>query len=149
MNLNKLMLAGNLTRDPDIRYTPKGTAVCEIGLAINDKRGEEQETTFVDITFWGDTAENVGKFFSKGDPIYVEGRLRMDQWEDKQTGQKRSKLKITAWNFQFLKPKGDRPQQPAASKSVAAKGMGVKAGPMPATTDHVANATEDDDDIPF
>jgi len=106
-SLNKVMLIGNLTRDPEVRYTPKGTAVTEIGLAVNRRytaeSGEKrEEVTFVDITFWGRTAEVVGQYLRKGSSIYVEGRLQLDSWDDKQTGQKRSKLRVTGESLEFL-----------------------------------------------
>ena len=106
-SLNKVMLIGNLTRDPEVRYTPKGTAVTDIGLAVNrnystDSGERREETTFVDITLWGRQAEIAGQYMKKGRPIYVEGRLQMDTWQDKQTGQNRSRLKIVGENFQFL-----------------------------------------------
>jgi single-strand DNA-binding protein len=106
-NLNKVMLIGNLTRDPELRYTPKGTAVADLGLAVNrrvsDGNGNwSDETTFVDVTVWGNTAENSQKFLSKGRGVFIEGRLQLDTWEDKQSGQKRSKLKVVGENVQFL-----------------------------------------------
>lgn len=105
---NKVVLVGNLTRDPEVRYTPGGTAVTEIGLAVNrqwyDKQANErrEETTFVDITLWGRQAEVAGEYLSKGRSVLIEGRLQLDQWEDKQTGQKRSKLKVVGENMQML-----------------------------------------------
>ena len=106
-NLNKVMLIGNLTRDPEIKYTPKGTAIADIGLAVNrnyaTESGEKrEEVTFIDVTLWGRTAEIVGEYCKKGRPLFVEGRLQLDQWDDKQTGQKRSKLKVVADNIQLL-----------------------------------------------
>lgn len=105
-SLNKVMLMGNLTRDPEIRYTPKGQAVTDIGLAINRRYKVENETreevTFVDVTFWGKSAEIIGQYMKKGRPIYVEGRLQLDTWDDKQTGQKKSRLKVIGDEFQFL-----------------------------------------------
>jgi single-strand DNA-binding protein len=111
-NLNKVMLIGNLTRDPEVRYTPKGTAVTDLGLAINrnystDDGDKREETTFVDITFWGRQAETLGQYMKKGRPLYVEGRLQLDSWDDKTTGQKRSKLKVVGENFQFLGGRDD------------------------------------------
>ena len=126
-NLNKVMLIGNLTRDPELRYTPKGTAVADIGMAINRVRtndqGERQEdTTFVDVTLWGRQAELAQQYLSKGRPVYIEGRLQMDTWEDKNSGQKRSKLKVVGENMQFIgsgggggRPSGGE-EQPAASQ---------------------------------
>ena len=98
---------GNITRDPEVRYTPKGTAVTDISLAINrsfnsDDGERREETTFVDITFWGRQAEVIGEYMKKGRPLYVEGRLQLDSWEDKTTGQQRSRLKVVGENFQFL-----------------------------------------------
>ena len=111
-NLNKVLLMGNLTRDPEVRYTPKGTAVAELGIAVNrvysGENGEKrEEVTFVDVTVWGRTAENVGEYLKKGRPVFIEGRLQLDSWEDKQSGQKRNKLKVVADNVQFLgSPRG-------------------------------------------
>jgi single-strand DNA-binding protein len=106
-SLNKVMLIGNLTRDPEIKYTPKGTAIADIGLAVNrnytTESGEKrEEVTFIDVTLWGRTAEIVGEYCKKGRPLFVEGRLQLDTWDDKQTGQKRSKLKVVADNIQLL-----------------------------------------------
>jgi single-strand DNA-binding protein len=106
-NLNKVMLMGNLTRDPEVRYTPKGTAVAELGLAINRyfsaENGEKrEETTFVDVTLWGRQAEIAGEYLKKGRPVFIEGRLQLDSWDDKQTGQKRSKLKVVGEGLQLL-----------------------------------------------
>ena len=106
-NLNRVLLIGNLTRDPELRVTPKGTAICQFGLAISrsfkDESGQtREEATFVDIEAWGKQGELIAKYCTKGRPLFVEGRLRFDQWEDKQTQQKRSKLKVVLENFQFL-----------------------------------------------
>jgi single-strand DNA-binding protein len=106
-SLNKVMLIGNLTRDPEIKYTPKGTAIADIGLAVNrnytTESGEKrEEVTFIDVTLWGRTAEIVGEYCKKGRPLFVEGRLQLDTWDDKQTGQKRSKLKVVGDNIQLL-----------------------------------------------
>ncbi|MFW6414178.1 MAG: single-stranded DNA-binding protein [Verrucomicrobiota bacterium] len=115
-NVNKVFLLGNLTRDPDVRSTPSGTSVCTLGLAVNRRyttsQGEDREDTcFVDIETWGRQAENCGKYLSKGRPVLVEGRLRQDQWKDKNTGENRSKLVVHAENVQFLSSgQGDSPQ---------------------------------------
>ncbi len=106
-NLNKVMLIGNLTRDPEVRYTPKGTAVAEIGVAVNrrftaENGDKREETTFVDVTLWGRTAELAGEYLRKGRSVYIEGRLQLDSWDDKQTGQKRSKLRVVCEEMQFL-----------------------------------------------
>jgi single-strand DNA-binding protein len=110
-NLNKVMLMGNITREIELRYTPKGTAVADIGLAVNRVRTGEsgeriEETTFVDITLWGRTAEVVHQYAGKGQPLFVEGRLQMDTWVDKTTGGNRSKLKVVADNIQLMGAKG-------------------------------------------
>lgn len=107
-NINIVLLAGNLTRDPEIRYTPSGMAVAALGLAVNrkfkDTRTNElrEEVTFVDVEVFGRQAEVAGQYLSKGRPVMIEGRLKLDQWEDKQTGQKRSKLKVIGNRVQFL-----------------------------------------------
>ena len=104
---NKVILAGNLTRDPELRYTPSGTAIAKFGLAINrkwkDQNGElRDETTFVDVDAFGKQAELIGQYMKKGSPLLVEGRLRLDQWEDKQTQQKRSRLGVVLEGMTFL-----------------------------------------------
>src|SRR6187401_2684541 len=106
-NFNKVILIGNLTRDPELRYTPKGTAIAKIGLAINrtwkNEAGEtKEEVTFVDVDAFGRTAEVIGQYLKKGRPILIEGRLKLDTWEDKQTNQKKSKLGVVAESFQFM-----------------------------------------------
>ncbi|MEM6315300.1 MAG: single-stranded DNA-binding protein, partial [Planctomycetota bacterium] len=111
-NLNKVMLIGNLTRDPEMRYTPSNLAICKLGLAVNDswksKDGNTQERTlFIDCTAFGKTGEIINQYMSKGRPIFIEGSLRLDQWEDKQSGQKRSKHEVIVDNFQFLGGRDD------------------------------------------
>src|SRR6267143_6857454 len=106
-NFNKVILAGNLTRDPELRYTPKGTAIAKFGLAINrtwkTETGEtKEEVTLVDVDAFGRQAEVIAQYLKKGRPILMEGRLRLDQWDDKQTGQKRSRLGVVLEGFQFL-----------------------------------------------
>ena len=106
-NFNKVILAGNLTRDPELRYTPKGTAVTKFGLALNrswtSETGEKkEEVTFVDVDAFGRQAEVVAQYMKKGRPLLVEGRLKLDQWDDKQTGQKRSRLGVVLESFSFL-----------------------------------------------
>ncbi|MEI8106321.1 MAG: single-stranded DNA-binding protein [Verrucomicrobiota bacterium] len=104
---NKVTLIGNLTRDPELKYTPKGTAIADIGLAVNrsyttDTGEKKEEVTFIDVTLWGRIAEIVGEYCKKGRPLFVEGRLQLDSWDDKATGQKRSKLKVIGENIQLL-----------------------------------------------
>src|SRR5216684_1894715 len=127
-NFNKVILAGNLTRDPELRYTPKGMAIAKIGLAINRKWKSEtgeakEEVTFVDVDAFGRTAEVIAQYLKKGRPILMEGRLRYQTWDDKQTNQKKSKLGIVLENFQFVDsgrddsgaPSGPPPARPAAA----------------------------------
>lgn len=164
-NLNKVMLIGNLTRDPEVRYTPKSTPVTDIGLAVNrnyttDTGERREETTFVDITFWGRQAEVIGQYMKKGRPIYVEGRLQMDTWQDKQTGQSRSKLKVVGDNFQFLGGRedsgisedgqyqqSDSPDRPAPPP--VDSGPPLQQQSAPDSAPDSAPAEEEDDIIPF
>ena len=126
MNYNHVQIGGRLTRDPEVRYTPAGTAVTDIAVAVNHKKDGVDKTTFIDITFWSDAAENVGKWFSKGDPIFVTGRLHMEQWEDRETGKKRSKLKVVGFGWQFCGP---------TAKSKAEQTGGTITGGPPRHTD--------------
>jgi len=148
------MLVGNLTRDPEVRYTPKGSAVADIGLAINryynTESGEKrEETTFVDITLWGRLAEIAEKYCHKGKPVFIEGRLQLDSWEDKSTGQKRNKLKVVGENLQLLGSAGDGAQgsqggnnYQASQQKSAPSNQGAQTAP--ALAEEVA-----EDDIPF
>lgn len=161
---NKVMIIGNLTRDPEIKYTPKGTAIADIGLAVNrnytTESGEKrEEVTFIDVTLWGRVAEIVGEYCKKGRPLFVEGRLQLDSWDDKATGQKRSKLKVVGENIQLLgsreggsgggehgegRNEGRTENRPAQSRSAPSR---------PATPPQRAPADPDldapEDDIPF
>lgn len=107
-NLNKVMIIGNLTADPEVRTTPRGTPLTELRLAVNrvsSGAGEgerREETTFLDVTCWGRTAEIAAQYLAKGRPVFIEGRLQQDTWEDKQTGQRRSRIRIVAENMQLL-----------------------------------------------
>lgn len=116
---NRVVLVGNCTREVELKYTQSGMAVTEIGLALNEKRktasGEwVEEVTFVDVTLWGKTAEVCGEYVTKGQQILVEGRLKQDTWDDKQTGQKRSKLKVTGDRLVLLGSKRDAQSAPPA-----------------------------------
>ncbi|HKP04802.1 MAG TPA: single-stranded DNA-binding protein [Chthoniobacterales bacterium] len=146
-SFNKVILLGNLTRDPEVRYTPKGTAVTELGMAVNRvysaENGEKrEETTFVDVTLWGRTAEIAGEYLKKGRPVLIEGRLQLDTWDDKQSGQKRSKLKVVGEALQLI---GGRPG--------AGGGGGDEEGgsrlSRPAPPPKSAPSAPDDDEIPF
>lgn len=108
-NLNKVMIIGNLTADPEVRTTPRGTSLTELRLAVNRvtsagmNEGERrEETTYLDVTCWGRTAEIAAQYLAKGRPVFIEGRLQQDTWEDKQTGQRRSRIRIVAENLQLL-----------------------------------------------
>jgi len=152
-SFNKVILLGNLTRDPEVRYTPKGSAVCDLGLAVNrqytlDSGEKREEVTYVDVVLWARLAEIAGEYLKKGRPVFIEGRLQLDTWDDKQSGQKRSKLRVIGETMQLL---GSRPpgtgaasesgeqdrQSPPAAKSAA---------PPPKSG---APAEPDDDEIPF
>jgi len=150
-SFNKVILLGNLTRDPEVRYTPKGTAVAELGMAVNRvytaENGEKrEETTFVDVTLWGRTAEIAGEYLKKGRPVFIEGRLQLDSWEDKTSGQKRSKLKVVGEGLQLL---GARPSGSGSTggeeESSSAPRSSSKSAPPP----KAAPAGPGDDEIPF
>ncbi len=108
-DFNKVMVLGRLTRDPEVRYTPSGTPVCDLGIAVGRRVGggdsgieRREETTYVDVTLWRRQAELAGQYLSKGREVFIEGRLEMDSWEDKVSGQKRTKLKVVCENMQFV-----------------------------------------------
>jgi single-strand DNA-binding protein len=154
-SFNKVILMGNLTRDPELRYTPKGTAIAKIGVAVNrvwtNEAGEKKEdVTFVDVDVFGRTAENVGQYLRKGRPVLIEGRLKLDQWDDKQTGQKKSRLGVVAEIVQFLgsapsagegggAPAAARPARPAAAAAPSA----------PAAEPVEGDGPPESDDVPF
>lgn len=149
-SFNKVILLGNLTRDPEVRYTPKGSAVCDLGIAVNrvyttDGGERREEVTYVDVVLWARLAEIAGEYLKKGRPVFIEGRLQMDQWDDKQTGQKRTRLRVVGESMQLL---GGRPggagtaeghgenRQPSGGKTTAP--------PKPS-----APAAPEEDEIPF
>lgn len=157
-NLNKVQLIGNITRDPEIKYTPKGSAVTDLGLAINrfytTETGEKrEETTFVDVTLWGRQAEIAGEYCKKGRSIYVEGRLQLDSWEDKATGQKRNKLRVVGDTMQLLGPKpGSGGGFSGSEEENGGGGYSRPAGKFNATRNAppaAAPQLEEEDDIPF
>ena len=120
MNFNKIILGGRLTENPELRYTPKGTAICKFGLAVNRKWTSEggekrEETMFCDVDAFGKQAETLAQYLKKGSPIFIEGRLKTDSWEDKATGQKRSRLGVVMESFQFIG--GDRQEKPTTQAS--------------------------------
>jgi len=160
-NLNKVQLIGNVTRDPEVKYTPKGSAVTDLGLAINrfytTETGEKrEEVTFVDVTLWGRQAEIAGEYCKKGRSIYVEGRLQLDSWEDKATGQKRNKLRVVGDSMQLLGPKpggagsssGYDEEGGSYSRSASNSSSGKFNSPRGAAP-AAAPQPEEEDDIPF
>jgi len=169
-SFNKVILVGNLTRDPQVKYTTGGTAVTEIGLAVNrrwlDKQSNQwkDETTFVDVTLWGRTAEIAGEYLAKGRPVLIEGRLQLDTWDDRESGQKRSKLRVVGENMTMLGSKGDGPSggggggagggrsQSAGSSRPASGGDTEFSGsgddsPSPSFDEHGGGSQSDD--VPF
>src|SRR6516162_11063934 len=149
-NLNRVLLIGNLTRDPEIRYTPKGTAVADVGLAINrvlnTEEGERrEEVTYVDVVLWARLAEIADQYLKKGRPVFIEGRLQLDSWDDKQTGQKRSRLRVVAENMQLL---GGRPESEETGSPLEPSGTGA-AGAAPRAQPKDPMFGEEPDDIPF
>jgi single-strand DNA-binding protein len=150
-SFNKVILLGNLTRDPEVRYTPKGSAVCDLGIAVNrvytTEGGERrEEVTFVDVVLWARLAEIAGEYLRKGRPVFIEGRLQMDSWDDKQTGQKRTKLRVVGETMQLLggRPAGAAGETAEEDRPAASAGSKTTAPPKAS-----ARAEPDDDEIPF
>ena len=152
-SLNKTMLIGNLTRDPEVRYTPKGMAVCDISLAINHKYTTEggekkQDVTFIDCTAWGKTAELIGQYLNKGSSLYVEGRLTTESWEGKQTGAKRSRMKVTVEVMQFLGGSREQSAEPRQKQDRPISEQ-LKQRNQPSTPPAADGMDDDLDEIPF
>ncbi|MBE7499319.1 MAG: single-stranded DNA-binding protein [Verrucomicrobiales bacterium] len=152
-SFNKVILAGNLTRDPELRYTPKGTAIAKLGLALNrtftTEGGEKrEEVTFVDVDAFGRQAEVISQYLRKGRPILIEGRLRLDQWEDKNTHQKQSKLRVVLESFSFLDSKAAETGAPGASPVGSRPAPPPGAPPPPAAAEPEVPPQEEDD-VPF
>jgi len=150
---NRVVLLGNCTRDPEVKYTPKGTAVTELGLAINryyttDGGEKREETTFVDVTFWGRPAEIAGEYIKKGRPVMIEGRLQLDTWDDKQTGQKRSRLKVVGENLQLLGSRDSAGEGGGGGGGARSSAPRAASKPAAPASDEPADAAEEDD-IPF
>ena len=161
-NLNKVMIIGNVTRDPEIKYTPQGKAVTDVSIAVNRsyKVGEEkrEEVTYVDVTLWGRTAETAAEYCKKGRAVYIEGRLQLDSWEDKTSGQKRNKLRVVGEDYQLLDRRpgsagsaggsggGDEEYSdlPPARREVPSSGGGFTSGRNTAPQPPI-----EEDDIPF
>jgi single-strand DNA-binding protein len=149
-NLNRVFLIGNLTRDPEVRYTPKGTAVADIGMAINrvissgSEEGERrEEVTYVDVVLWGRLAEIAEQYLKKGRPVFIEGRLQLDSWDDKQTGQKRSRLRVVAENMQLLGGRAESETGPVSAPRRATP------PPVQRQTPKDPDLDAEPDDIPF
>ncbi len=167
-SVNKVILIGNLTRDPEVRYTPKGTAVSDIAMAVNRVRtGDDgnriEEVTYVDVTLWGRQAEVAGQYLAKGRSVYIEGRLQLDTWDDKATGQKRSRLRVVGENMQFLGGQGQggggsqggggapqqQPQQGAQQQSAPQQSNPAPQQPPAQGGAAASGDFDDEDDIPF
>lgn len=175
-SINSCHLLGNLTRDPEVRYTPKGSAVCDISLALNrvwydEQNTKHEDTDFIDVTVFGKTAENCGKFLAKGLRVHIEGRLKQETWEDKTTGQKKSKVKVIADKVTFIDFREDSPRQEAqpaqpARQATPRQATATRPAQAPArqfakpadahpsarptrAVQYAAPAPDDGDDIPF
>ena len=159
-SFNKVIIMGNLTRDPELRYTPKGSAVVQLGLAVNRKwkteTGEtKEEVSFIDVDVFGRQAEVVAQYMRKGRPLLVEGRLKQDTWEDKNTHQKQSKLKVVLESFAFVD--GNRPEggAPSGAPGGEAPRRTVAAPPRPSAPTAPSGPPEseppmpEEDDVPF
>jgi single-strand DNA-binding protein len=152
-SFNKVFLLGNLTRDPEVRYTPKGSAVADLGIAVNrvytlDNGEKREEVTFVDVTLWSRLAEIAGEYLKKGRPVFIEGRLQLDSWDDKQTGQKRSRLRVIGETMQLLgsRPGGATGGGGGGDVEEGSSRPSKTSAPPPKTP---APAEPDDDEIPF
>lgn len=153
-NFNKVILAGNLTRDPELRYTPKGTAIAKLGIAVNrtwtTETGERrEEATFVDVDAFGKQAEVIAQYLKKGRSLLLEGRLKLETWDDKQTGQKKSRLGVILESFSFL-DSGNRGESGSAPPGATTR----PARPQPAANAPTATPDSDgpppeEDDVPF
>jgi single-strand DNA-binding protein len=157
-SLNKVMLIGNLTRDPDVRMLSNGRPVCNFGLALNrnykDSEGNrKEEVTFVDVECYGPRAEAVGRFFTKGRSIFVEGRLKLDQWESKE-GEKRSAIRVVLDNFEFVDSKQESANVPIQNQSTPSikSDKPSDTNPAPSNDSSVSSTNQDpdlDEDVPF
>ena len=152
-SFNKVILLGNLTRDPEVRYTPKGSAVCDLGLAVNrtytlDNGEKREEVTYVDVVLWARLAEIAGEYLKKGRPVFIEGRLQLDTWDDKQSGQKRSKLRVIGETMQLL---GSRPSGSSGGggSSEGDDNRPARSGKTAAPPKPAAAAEGEEDEIPF
>ena len=154
-SFNKVIIAGNLTRDPELRYTPNGKAIAKFALAVNrnwtTETGEKkEEVTFIDIDAFGRQAEVISQYMKKGRPLLVEGRLKLDQWDDKQTGQKKSRLGVVLESFSFIDSanRGEGGTQPPSSPAPARATRPAAPASSEAPPD-ADNAAPSEDDVPF
>ncbi len=151
-SLNRVILAGNLTRDPEVRYTPSGMAVADLRLAVNERYKDsttnewKEKAVYVDVVVWGRQAETSGQYLSKGSPVLIEGRLQLDQWENQQ-GEKRSKLRVNASRVQFLSGAGGQ-GRPDSGTEFADVGGG-SGGDGPSEPQDLPPEAEDDENLPF
>jgi single-strand DNA-binding protein len=153
-SFNKVILLGNLTRDPEIKYTPKGTAIANIGLAVNrvysNEQGEKiEETTFVDVELWGRTAEIAQEYLRKGRPVLIEGRLKLDTWDDKQSGQKRSKMRVVGEAMQLLGGRDGGSGGGGGESSEGRSASPPRRPSPPAQKPQDPDLDQPEDDIPF
>lgn len=154
-NLNRVFLMGNLTRDPEMRYLPSNRAVVGFGLAVNRKwrtpEGEQrEETTFVDCSAFGRTAEVISQYLKKGRPIFVDGRLRYEQWQDRESGANRSKLSVVVENFQFIDSRGGESGGDMAPQATYDRSPAQHEAPQPqGATAKEAHEPVEESDIPF
>jgi single-strand DNA-binding protein len=158
-SFNRVILVGNVTRDPELRYISSGTAVTDVGLAVNDRRknaaGEwVEETTFVDVTLWGRTAEVAGEYVTKGSPLLIEGRLKLDTWE--KDGKKNSKLRVVCDRMQLLSSRSDaggrgRGTRPGGGQEAGNADPSYESGDYESAGKSVGSGDSyvGDDDIPF
>jgi single-strand DNA-binding protein len=155
--MNRVFLAGNLTRDPEVRYTPSGMAVADLRLAVNERYKDsttnewKEKAVYVDVVVWGRQAETSGQYLSKGSPVLIEGRLQLDQWENQQ-GEKRSKLRVNASRVQFLSGGGGGTQgggsRPDAGTEFSGTGEEPESGSGSPSRD-IPPEAEDDENLPF
>jgi single-strand DNA-binding protein len=170
-SFNKVILLGNLTRDVELRHTPNNQAVANVGIAVNrryktDSGEQREEVTFVDLEAWGKTAEVMSQYLSKGRPVFIEGRLKLDTWQDKQSGENRSKMKVVVESFQFVDSRAggegggggggggagaSRPSRPAPATNGARAAGGASAPPAgkQLRDDGPGYEQIQEDDIPF
>jgi single-strand DNA-binding protein len=151
-SFNKVILAGNLTRDPELRYTPKGTAIAKIGLAVNrtwtgEDGQKKEEVNFIDVEAWGRQGEVIAQYMKKGRPLLIEGRLKLDTWEDKNTKQKVSRLKVVMESFSFID--SNRGEAAGSSSAPARPAVAAPAAPAPAGEPLEGDGPPESDDVPF